>query len=198
MASARACVYLFAASLAACSGAAPSTVMPGASAREHVTAPDSVERFLPLVHDTVFSYDVWLPGQGAPELLILEVERRSRERANLKTGSVIRRVVFEPDGVRLLSGGYLLKAPLTLGAHWAGPAGDVHVSAVDQLIQLPAGSFSGCVETTEVAGAGPLLRTIVTSYCPDVGIVRFSVESAEEQQRFELKSFGPRVDIDKL
>lgn len=189
---------LAAACLAACAAAAPRALTPGPSTVENVTAASSVERFLPLKHDSVYSYDVYSPGQEAPDRLILQVERHSREHANLRTGNVIRRVVFEPEGVRLVSGGYLLCAPLTLGAGWAGPAGNVRVSNVDQIITVPAGTFGGCIETSEEAGAGALGRLIVTSYCPDVGIVRFSVESAEEQQRFELRSFGPRVDIDQL
>lgn len=189
---------LVAAWLAACSGDAQRTVTPGASAVEDVTARSSVERFLPLKHDTVYSYDAYTPGQATPDRLILQVERHSAARANLRSGNVIRRVVFEPEGVKLVSGGYLLRAPLKLGANWAGPAGSVRVSDVDQVITVPAGTFSGCIETSETAGGGALRRLIVTSYCPDVGIVRFSVESAEEQQRFELTSFGPRVDIDKL
>jgi hypothetical protein len=184
--------------VAACSADAPRAVTPGASAVEDVTARRSVERFLPLKHDTIYSYDVYAPGQASPERLILQVERHSAERANLRSGNVIRRVVFEPEGVKLVSGGYLLRAPLELGASWAGPAGSVRVSDVDQVLTVPAGTFSGCIETSETAGGAALRRLIVTSYCPDVGIVRFSVESAEEQQRFELKSFGPRVDIDRL
>jgi hypothetical protein len=180
-----------------CTPATPRARAPGTSAPEATGTRSLVERFLPLEDGTVFSYDLWLPGQATPELLILEVERRKAS-ASLKTGSVIRRVVFEADGVRLLTGGYLLKAPLALGATWPGPAGAVSVTALDQQIQVPAGSFNGCVETTETAGGGELRRTIVTSYCPRVGITRFSVESADEQQRFELKSFGPRVDIDKM
>jgi hypothetical protein len=187
-----------AAALAACSAGAPRALTPGAPAVEDSTARSSVERFLPLKHDTVFSYDVYAPGQLGPEQLILQVERHGTERANLRSGNVIRRVVFEHEGVRLVSGGHLLRAPLKLGASWAGPAGSVRVSDVDQVITVPAGTFRDCIETSETAGGGALRRLIVTSYCPDVGIVRFSVESAEEQQRFELKSFGPRVDIDKL
>ncbi|MET0411767.1 MAG: hypothetical protein ABW217_10760 [Polyangiaceae bacterium] len=189
---------LVAAWLAACSADAPRALTPGASAVEDVTARSSVQRFLPLKHDTIYSYDVYAPDQAAPEQLILQVERHSAERANLRSGNVVRRVVFEPEGVKLVTGGYLLRAPLELGANWAGPAGSVRVSDVDQVITVPAGTFSGCIETSETAGGGALRRVIVTSYCPDVGIVRFSVQSAEEQQRFELKSFGPRVDIDEL
>jgi hypothetical protein len=184
--------------LTACAADAPRAVTPRASAVEDVTTASSVERFLPLEHDTVYSYDVYVPGQDAPETLILAVERHSASRADLRSGNVIRRVELDANGVKLVTGGYLLRAPLELGASWAGPAGSVRVSGVDQTIQVPAGSFSGCIETSESAGGGALRRLIVTSYCPDVGIVRFSVESAEAEQRFELKSFGPRVDIDKL
>ena len=57
------------------------------------------------------------------------------------------------QGVRLLRGGYLLLAPLSLGAEWTGPVGRVHVSGVDQSVDVSAGHFEGCLETTEVGGA---------------------------------------------
>jgi hypothetical protein len=173
---------------------------PAAAAPSAATAANSApfERFLPLKNDTVYTYNVWVPGQDTPEVLILEVERPSKERARLKTGSSIKRLEVVADGVRMVTGGYLLKPPFAVGATWLGPAGRVEVSAMDQAVEVPAGNFVGCVETTESARGGGEQRIIVTSYCPDVGIARFSVESSGEMQRFELKSFGERVDINKL
>lgn len=156
-----------------------------------------VERLLPLEHDTVFTYKAWIPESAQPERLILQVERRATDRADLRSGSSIKRIEFLPDGARLLTGGYLLKAPLELGAEWGGPAGLVRVTAVDQVVQVPAGRFAGCLETTE-GGARGSARSIVTTYCPGVGIVKFSADDGEREERFELESFGPRVDINKL
>jgi hypothetical protein len=164
-----------------------------------VLGQSEAERFLPLKHDTVFSYAAWLSESTHPEQLILQVERRSPGHASLRSGNSIKRIELSADGVRLLSGGYLLKLPLSPGAHWTGPAGQVRISAMDQAVQVEAGAFVGCLETTEIAGAGGATsRAIVTTYCPGVGIVKFRIDAGERQERFELKSFGPRVDIDDL
>lgn len=185
--------------LAACAEAPRGSGAHSAAAGPH-TAPSgsAVERFLPLKADTVFSYRAWLPESTAPELLILQVERPTPTHASLRSGSSIKRIEFVADGVRLVTGGYLLKAPLREGSEWAGPAGRVHVTAVDREVKVAAGSFVGCLETTESDSRTGSPRTISTTYCPDVGIVKFSVEAGERQERFELESFGPRVDIDRL
>ncbi len=181
----------------------------GCSARtvESAQAPDEsgapqpsaagVARFLPLEHDTVFTYKAWIPESPVAERLILQVDRKSSERADLRSGNSIKRIEFLPDGARLLTGGYLLKTPLELGAEWTGPAGLVRITAVNQPVQVPAGKFAGCLETSE-SGAQGSARSILTTYCPGVGIVRFSADDGEREERFELESFGPRVDINKL
>jgi hypothetical protein len=63
-------------------------------------SPAGVGRFLPLEHDTVFTYKVWIPESPAPERLILQVDRRSTERADLRSGNSIKRIEFLPDGAR--------------------------------------------------------------------------------------------------
>jgi hypothetical protein len=156
----------------------------------------SAERFLPLVNDTVFSYTAWVPESPDPEQLILQVERPSAGRANLRSGGSVKRLEMVADGVRLVTGGYLLKTPLAAGASWTGPAGRVQVSGIEQAVQVAAGQFVGCLETTESDAVHA--RSIVTTYCPGVGIVRFSVDDGERQERFELRSFGPRVDVNAL
>jgi hypothetical protein len=65
----------------------------------------------------------------------------------------------------------LLKWPVTLGDKWPGAKGSkVEVTKVDAQAVTPAGTFEGCVETTESVGgdAAGLLRT---TFCPDVGPV---------------------------
>jgi hypothetical protein len=56
----------------------------------------------------------------------------------------------------------------------------------------------GCLETTEAAGAGLDARTIVTTYCPDVGITEMRIEAGDREERFELRTHGPGVDINAM
>ena len=74
----------------------------------------------------------------------------------------------------------------------------MHLTALEQNVSVPAGTFVGCLETTETGGQGPTSRVIVTTYCPEVGIVKFSVNDGERQERFELKAFGPYIRIEEL
>jgi hypothetical protein len=185
--------------LVACAAPAPAPRSADAPATATLVGQSEAERFLPLKHDTVFSYAAWLSESPHPEQLILQVERRSPERASLRSGNSIKRIELSADGARLLGGGYLLKVPLTPGARWTGPAGQVRISGMNQAVQVQAGHFVGCLETTELAGPGSAnARAIVTTYCPEVGIVKFRIDAGERQEKFELKSFGPRVDVDDL
>ena len=197
----RRCLQIFLLGLAAGSCSGQASPGPKAALTEVPAGAEDqsgVERYFPLTHDTVFTYAVWLPESVEPEQLILQVERRSKGRASLRSGSSVKRLELVADGIRLVTGGYLLKAPLALGAEWAGPAGRVHLTALEQNVSVPAGTFVGCLETTETGGQGPTSRTIVITYCPDVGIVKFSVNDGERQERFELKAFGPYVRIEEL
>jgi hypothetical protein len=63
---------------------------------------------------------------------------------------------------------------------------------------VSAGRFVGCLETTEGGASGLDARTIVTTYCPDVGIIEMRVEAGDHEERFELRSYGPSVDINAL
>jgi hypothetical protein len=196
----RASCALFALSSCALAACAAPAATRGAqpAAAETADALSAAERFLPLLPDTVFSYSAWSPESAEPTLLILQIDRPSPGHANLRSGGSVKRLELVADGVRLVTGGYLLQLPLTEGADWAGPAGRVRVTGVDRDANVTAGHFVGCLETTEsdVRGASP--RSIVTTYCPGVGIVKFSVDDGDRQERFELKSFGPRVDINDI
>ena len=198
MRSALSCALLFGVAGTGC--AAPPTASSAAAlpAPAASTTQSEAERYLPLLNDTVFSYSAWLPESAEPEQLILQVNRPSPQHANLRSGSLVKRLELVADGVRLITGGYLLKAPLVAGADWAGPAGRVRITAVDQDVRVAAGQFAGCLTTLESDTQGPAPRSIETTYCPGVGIVRFSVDDGERQERFELKSFGPRVDVNAL
>jgi hypothetical protein len=169
-----------------------------APAQSDGLASREVEPFLPLQDDWVFSYTAWLHEGHDPEQLILQVEHRELSRASLRSGNDVKRLELVADGVRLLGGGYLLKAPLNLGASWAGQSGTVRVTALDKTLRVGAGEFTGCLETTEVGAREPASGAIVTSYCPGVGIVKLAVTSGDREQRFELRSFGHRVDVNEV
>lgn len=157
-----------------------------------------IERFMPLRDGFVLSYWVWLPEQQEPEQVIFQVERRSPSRATLRSGKSSKLLELTDSSVRLVTGGSLLQAPLTLGSEWSGAHGRVRITAVDRSIEVSAGRFVGCLETTEVGSHGTGERSIVTTYCPDVGIADMRVDDGDRQERFELKSFGPHVDIDAM
>jgi hypothetical protein len=163
-----------------------------------IAVPSGVERLLPLKDATVFTYTAWLAESANPEQLILQVSRPTPQRADLRSGNSVKRLEYVADGVRLVTGGYLLKQPLSEGADFAGPAGRVRITGLDREVRVQAGHFVGCLETTESGQSGTGQRNIVTTYCPDVGIVTFSVDDGKRQERFELKSFGPRVDVNAL
>lgn len=169
---------------------------PGAELANPATS--ELERFLPLRDGHVLSYRVWLGGADTPEQVIFQVERRTPTRASLRAGNSTKQLEIDRRGVRLVSGGYLLVPPLELGAEWMGAAGRVEVTATGLGLDVPAGRFDGCLETTEADVQSRPPRSIVTTYCPGVGIARIEVDDGERQERFELSSFGPRVDIDAL
>ena len=195
----RAAGALFAAiSLTPACAAPPAAQAPAPAAAPEENAVSDAERFLPLHADTVFSYSTWVPENSEPELLILQVERPSPNHANLRSGGSVKRLELVPDGIRLVTGGYLLQLPLSEGADWAGPAGRVRVTGVDRVVTVAAGRFTGCLDTTASDSRGETPRAILTTYCPGVGIVQFSVDDGDRKQRFELKSFGPRVDVNKI
>jgi hypothetical protein len=180
----------------ACSGSAP--LAAPASPAPVIADAGGIDRFLPLRDGFVLSYWVSTAASAEREQVIFRVERRSRERASLHTGNRVQRLELAADGVRLLSGGYLLRAPLSAGAEWTGPIGRVRVTAADKSIDVSAGRFVGCLETTEAGGSGVEARTIVTTYCPDVGITEMRVQVGDREERFELRSYGPSVDINSF
>ena len=164
-----------------------------------VAAPASseVSRYVPFENNTVFSYETYIEDTNERGILVFEISRPRPELAELSVaGQVRKRYYFEPGGVRNAQGGYLLKAPLVANAEWQGDDGRVKVTAVNQSVDVPAGKFSGCLQTVEEAKLSAATRTTTTVYCPGVGITTLQIEGEQEGtsvlQRLSLKSFGPR------
>jgi hypothetical protein len=178
-----------------------SSACAGAPSNQPAQAPAApvtdLTRLLPLADNTVFSYETYIEDTNEHGLAVFEIKRPRPELAELSVaGQVRKRYYFEAGGVRSGHGGYLLKLPLSLNAQWAGDDGQVKVTAVDQSIDVPAGKFSGCLQTVEQAQLGAATRKTSTVFCPGVGITVLEIEANEASvsvlQRLSLKSFGPR------
>lgn len=182
--------------LAACAPAPPPVV----TAEVPPTAFDSgtdLERLFPLVDGNLWHYDTEL-GDGERGRLVVRAARASPEGGTLTTGGDARRVRFTAEGV-LLAGAtgdvFVLKGPLTVGATWRGEHGGItEVSAVGRQVTVPAGTFEGCVDVVERRG-GDRPMQVVTTYCPDVGMVELEASAGEQVERAMLRSYGPPVDL---
>lgn len=178
-----------------CAGCATPAARPAPAPRSETSS--ELARFLPLQHNTVFSYESYIEDTNERGLVVFEIARPRPELAELSiAGQVRKRYYFEPDGVRSGQGGYLLKTPLAFNAEWTGDDGKVRVTGVAQTVAVPAGKFSGCLQTVEQAQLGAARRTTTTVFCPGVGITILQIEGEQEGmsvlQRLQLKSFGPR------
>ncbi len=154
-------------------------------------------RYLPLENNTVFSYESYIEDTNERGLVVFEIARPRPELAELSiAGHVRKRYYFEPGGVRSGQGGYLLKSPLSVNSEWTGDDGKVRVTSVAQSVDVPAGKFSGCIQTVEQAQLAAATRTTTTVFCPGVGITTLQIEGEQGGtsvlQRLQLKSFGPR------
>ncbi len=112
---------------------------------------------------------------------------------------------IRPDGIiRSETSAYVLKAPFTTGAEWPGEAGSVvRIGAVDRTVEVPAGTFVGCIETIEEirAVSGPLpSRRVTTTYCPDVGVTLLHAEvwraGHHMGEHATLRSFGKPIQLE--
>jgi hypothetical protein len=188
------CVLALAA--AACGPGAPAETGPPPKPA-HIS---DVERYLPLRAETVLAYDTFQENTGERGVLMMSVRRPRLGTVELDVGGRVQRLALESDGVRLVTGGWLLKAPLTPGARFKGQFGEVEVTSVTASVQVPAGKFTGCVQTVEQSATAQ--RKVTTVFCPDVGITLLEVEGTLGEdyahERAELRSHGPRVDLDAM
>ncbi len=158
-----------------------------------------LERFLPLTDKYIYTYETVRDDTRERDMFMVRVRRRDASTAELITGARIRSLIVEPDAIRRREGGYLLRAPLQVGATWAGDnGGQTRVVDTSATVDVPAGKFQGCVRTVEELAAGAKGR-ITTSYCPDVGIAQMIIEEPADGemvvQRVSLHSYGPPVDL---
>jgi hypothetical protein len=159
-----------------------------------------IERYMPLKADTVYAFETSIENSGEKGVLMMHVERPRANQAVLTVGGKAQRLEIAPQGIRLANGGWLLKAPLQVAAHFRGQFGEVVVRSTDATVDVPAGRFTGCVETIEESPA--VKKRVTTVFCPDIGIVSLDAEGSigDEfgRERALLRSYGPRVDINEL
>src|SRR6202012_5498735 len=85
---------------------------------------------------------------------------------------------------------FVLKAPLVPGTTWRGEhGGNVKIIGVDKIADVPAGKFTGCVQTLEERLGDAPVR-FATTFCPTVGIVILEAAPGANLERAELKSYG--------
>jgi hypothetical protein len=157
-----------------------------------------VARYLPLEDATVFSYETRVDPDGERGLLVLEVRRRRPELAELVVAGRAQRLNVSAAAVELVTGGALLREPLTEGASWRGDFGRVRVTSVARTVSVPAGTFQDCLETIEEATTSEGTKRTTTAFCPGVGIALRETEVEQDAQhateRIALKSYGRRFD----
>jgi hypothetical protein len=117
-------------------------------------------------------------------LAISRVDSRSGRRANvLDSAGIVVPYEVRDDGIfRPDKGVYLLREPLAVGASWASTAGmTATVTAMDRVVDTPAGRFTGCVEVVQAGGETGL--RITTDYCPEVGPAKIVASMEMESGR---------------
>jgi hypothetical protein len=175
-----------------------------ASQRSPETAPSApaattdVSRYMPLTNDTVYAYETSSEDSSERGVLMLRVRRPRENMAELGSGSRVQRLELGTDGIRHATGGHLLKTPLVSGTTWQGQFGEVTLVTTDRAIEVPAGKFTGCIETVEQARA-PVQKKVKTVFCPEVGIALLEAEGMVDgnytHERAALRSFGPAIDL---
>jgi len=154
------------------------------------------ERLFPLRDGYVYSYVVET-AEGSGGVVNIRASRRDATSGVLQMPTGPRAFVYAADGVVIgdTDGVYFLKWPLEVGRQWRGERGAmVSIVEVSSTVTVPAGTYQGCVKTTERRGGDRPLQ-IDTTVCPDVGIVVLQAASGDAFERLDLKSYGPPVDL---
>jgi hypothetical protein len=157
----------------------------------------SLERFFPLEDSHIYQYAV--ESDNGADTWSVRVKRHDGSSGSLQLPGGTKQFAYARDGIQLTSRPagpvYVLKAPLSLGNSWRGEfGGNVEIVEVDAAVNVPAGSYAGCVKTVESRGGDRPVR-VATTFCPDVGIVLLEAASGAQMERAALTAYGPPVDL---
>ena len=153
------------------------------------------ERYFPLVDGHVYAYATSNEA-GEQGILVARVHRSGDREGELRFPSGVKRFEYAAEGVVLAGkGAFVLKEPIAVGTSWVGEhGGQARILGVEATIEVPAGRFTGCVQTIEVRGGDRPAR-YVSTFCPDVGVVSLEAESSTSYERADLKSYGPPMQV---
>ena len=149
--------------LAAC-GASNENVQPEGD-------PFAPDRLFPMAEGNVWTFDVD-DGSGETAFHYLRVvESQANRRAIAVPSGDAEAYELRPEGLyNVTRDSWTLKVPVREGAEWPARGGrTARVTSTAARVDVPAGSFEGCVMVSEF-GAENGLETH-TTYCPDVGPV---------------------------
>ncbi len=176
-------------------GCGPKAPADSAGAGELEKKPPELHQMLPLIDGTVSNFRM-VTDLGEEGILVLEIFRPREELAELKIAGRAQRLAVEENRISHTTGGILLETPLEEGRSFKGSFGMVTITETDQLVEVPAGTYAGCLTTVEESTTPPKRST--STYCPGIGLVIMEVESFGEEAglvRTELSYHGPRVVI---
>ncbi len=152
--------------------------------------------YFPLAIGNRWIYESSEGTEAAPALEAWEVIRQEETNFVLRikqpyvtSESVEELVAASADGVSSLSreagdhntqdtaSQFFLKSPLTPGATWKNGGGRYAITAIDETVTVPAGTFTNCVEVTRWSTAGT--ATVISLYAPGIGMV-------QREERFQI------------
>lgn len=158
------------------------------------------EVYFPLHDGHIFHYIV--RGQDGRSGFLINKVARQDETATLTSGDLVQHLTIRSDGVYNEAGHYVVKLPMKLDAEWSGQSGVVRVVRVGQKVETGAGKFVECVVTREETQGTVEIRTVETTFCPNVGLVRLEVQALGEQvtavELATLQYYGPPIDVNAL
>jgi hypothetical protein len=181
--------------------AKPSSWQSGGSG--YVAGPPSTvaESLFPLVDGHLYHYRMEVLGDRVEPagMLMMRVSRRDKTHGELRKPAGNQSFEYVADGVATTTKtgapAYLFKVPVALDAAWLGPhGGNTRYTEVAISVTTPSGSYAGCNRTREEV-RGDLPKAIVTTICPDVGIVQLRVEAGGGAEQAELVYYGAPIDI---
>lgn len=158
------------------------------------------EVYFPLHDGHIFHYIV--RGQDGRSGFLINKVARHDETATLTSGDLVQHLTIRSNGVYNEAGHYVVKLPMKVGAEWSGQSGVVRVVRAGQKVETGAGKFVECVVTREETQGTVEIRTVETTFCPNVGLVRLEVQALGEQvtavELATLQYYGPPIDVNAL
>jgi hypothetical protein len=128
--------------------------------------------YFPLAAGTAWSYDALDPGSGRKVFVVSRVLAKDGPRAVFALDPDP--LSYEDTGEAIVSfpsRKTVLQAPIARGTRWPAGAGTATITAVDAVVDAPAGRYLSCVSVEELAPD----RRIVTTFAPGVGPAQIEI-----------------------